>query len=390
MQTRIDISDAVLQWVVRKTQFAALPPKAAAHLTKWVSGEEKPTFNQLEEVSKATGIPLGYFFLQQPPHEDVPLMEYRTVNSVSFSQPSRSLIATIHEMEMVQDWTREYMIAEGITPPACVGAFKSHDDAAVCAAKVREILELSENWFEKHPNAAASYRFMRNAISNAGVLVMMNGVVGNNTHKPLDIAEFRAFAMVDAYAPLIFINTNDSESGKLFSLIHEFAHVCVGESDFFNDRSSGAETVRPVEVLCNAVAAEILVPQNLFLAKWNECMQNYDEGTAVQVLSGFFKCGTTVIARRALDNGKISREVYRKIAKAAIEQYNETRRRNKEEGEGGGDYYRTKRSKIDKRFFEMLTNSVLAGRTQYTDAFRLTSTNRATYEKLVGAQKGGV
>lgn len=144
MQTRIDISDAVLQWVVRKTQFAALPPKAAAHLTKWVSGEKKPTFNQLEEVSKATGIPLGYFFLQQPPHEDVPLMEYRTVNSVSFSQPSRNLIATIHEMEMVQDWTREYMIAEGITPPACVGAFKSHDDAAVCAAKVREILGLSE------------------------------------------------------------------------------------------------------------------------------------------------------------------------------------------------------------------------------------------------------
>ena len=38
----------------------------------------------------------------------------------------------------------------------------------------------------------------------------------------------------------------------------------------------------------------------------------------------------------------------------------------------------------------MLTNSVLAGRTQYTDAFRLTSTNRATYEKLVDMQKGGV
>jgi Zn-dependent peptidase ImmA (M78 family) len=316
-------------------------------------------------------------------------MEYRTVNSVSFSQPSRSLIATIHEMEMVQDWTREYMIAEGITPPACVGAFKSHDDAAVCAAKVREILGLSENWFEKHPNAAASYRFMRNAISNAGVLVMMNGVVGNNTHKPLDIAEFRAFAMVDAYAPLIFINTNDSESGKLFSLIHEFAHVCVGESDFFNDRSSGAETVRPVEVLCNAVTAEILVPQNLFLAKWNEYIQNYDKEIAIRVLSGFFRCGTTVIARRALDNRKISREVYRKIAKAAIEQYNKEKQRNKEKG-SGGDFYRTKLSKMDKRFFAMLTNSVLEGRTQYTDAFRLTSTNRATYEKLVGAQKGGV
>ena len=390
MQTRIDISDAVLQWVVRKTQFGTLPPQKADQLSKWVSGEKKPTFNQIEQFSRAAGIPLGYFFLQQPPHEDVPLMEYRTVNSVSFSQPSRSLIATIHEMEMVQDWTRDYMIAEGITPPACVGVFKSRDDAAGCAATVREILGLSENWFEKHKSAEDSYRFLRNAISNASVLVMMNGIVGNNTHKPLDIAEFRAFAMIDEYAPLIFINTNDSENGKLFSLIHEFAHVCMGESDFFNDRSSSATTVRPVEVLCNAVAAEILVPQNLFLAKWNECMQNYDEETAVQVLSGFFKCGTTVIARRALDNGKISREVYRKIAKAAIEQYNETRRRNKEEGEGGGDFYRTKFSKIDKRFFGMLTNSVLEGRTQYTDAFRLTSTNRGTFEKLADMQKDGV
>ena len=45
---------------------------------------------------------------------------------------------------------------------------------------------------------------------------MMSGIVGNNTHRPLNIDEFRAFSVIDEYAPLIFINSNDSINGKLF------------------------------------------------------------------------------------------------------------------------------------------------------------------------------
>lgn len=390
MQAKVNISAAILQWVMRTVQLDTLPPQVTDNLSKWISGEKEPTFNQIEIVSRATGIPLGYFFLQQPPREDVPLMEYRTVNSISFSYPSRNLIATIHDMEMVQDWTREHMIAEGITPPACVGAFKKQKDTAVCAAEVRKILGLSENWFENHRTVDDSYRFIRSAISNAGVLVMMSGIVGNNTRRPLDIEEFRAFAMIDEYAPLIFVNTNDSANGRLFSLIHEFAHVCVGESDFFNDRNSGMAAIRPVEVVCNAVAAEILVPQSLFLMQWDNCIQNHTDEETIQTLANFFKCGITVIARRALDNGKISSALYHEIAALAIKLYNDKRRRDKEKGAGGGDFYRTASNRIDKRFFRMLANSVLEGQTQYTDAFRLTNTNRCTFERLAEGQMGGV
>ncbi len=40
------------------------------------------------------------------------------------------------------------------------------------------------------------------------------GVVGSNTRRKLDIEEFRGFMLYDEYAPLIFINANDSISGK--------------------------------------------------------------------------------------------------------------------------------------------------------------------------------
>ena len=67
---------------------------------------------------------------------------------------------------------------------------------------------------------------------------MMSGIVGNNTHRPLDVEEFRALSVIDAYAPLIFINSNDSINGRLFSLLHEFSHICIGENSLFNDRYS--------------------------------------------------------------------------------------------------------------------------------------------------------
>lgn len=62
---------------------------------------------------------------------------------------------------------------------------------------------------------------------------MLNGVVGENTHRTLSIDEFRVFAMVDEWAPLIFINGADSQGARLFSLFHEIAHIWLGENDLY-------------------------------------------------------------------------------------------------------------------------------------------------------------
>ena len=387
MQVNVSISDAILQWIVRGIQFDTLPPDVVDNLKKWVAGEKTPTFNQVEKASKATGIPLGYFFLQTPPEERIPLMEYRTVNSFSLERPSRNLIDTIHDMEQVQTWTRDHMISEGMQPVDCIGIFGQEADPIDCANIIRDILKLPVDWFTKCRNAEESFRFIRKTISNVGVLVMMSGIVGNNTHRILDIEEFRAFVLIDEYAPLVFINTNDSPNGRLFSLLHEFAHVCAGENDFFNDRQRNTTQVKPIETLCNAIAAEILVPHELFLNMWAETIKDNSAEETISILAKTFKCGTTVIARTALDNGKISGELYSKTASLAIQLYRENRRRN---GESGGDFYRTAASRIDHRFFQMLTRSVSEGRTLYSDAFRLTNTNRSTYSRLVQEQIGGV
>lgn len=387
MRVDVRISEDILQWVISSIQMDSLPVEIADNLMKWISGEKIPTFNQIEKTSKATGIPLGYFFLETPPEEKIPLLEYRTIHSISFEHPSRNLIETIHDMEMIQSWTRDCMVSEGIEQPACVEAFSGESDINGLVQKVRDLLGISVDWFSKCKNVDDSYRFIRKRISDSGTLVMMNGIVGNNTHRALDINEFRAFAMIDQYAPLIFINANDSMNGRLFSLIHEFAHVCLGQNDFFNDRQSTLSSVSTTEKLCNAIAGEILVPQDIFRKTWNKEIKEYSAEETIILLAKTFRCGSVVIARKALDNHKINNDLYNKIALRAMMIYKENR---KQSAESGGDYYKTAASRIDQRFFRLLIRSVSEGKTQYSDAFRLTNTNRSTYTKLVQEKIGGV
>lgn len=387
MQATVNVSKEILEWVMACVRLDILPTQIANYLSSWLSGEKTPTYNQIEKVSKATGIPLGYFFLQTPPVEDVSLLNYRTVDSISLSNPSRNLMDTIHDMEQVQDWMHQYQLSVGEGKLPFVGAMNEGSAISSFVSMVRRTLGLNEDWFRLCKDAEDAFRKIRQAISEAGVVIMMNGIVGNNTHRPLEISEFRAFAIVDEYAPLIFINSNDSINGRLFSLLHEFAHICLGMNSFFNDRHSDGNAVSKTEKLCNGVAAEILVPQQLFLNEWTNSVQNMDAEHTIDVLAKVFRCGSTVIARRALDSGLIDKKLYQKIAKLAIDRYNESGKKKKENP--GGDFYRTAASRIDQRFFKLLRGSVVEGKTLYSDAFRLTNTNRSTYAALSEQIGGG-
>lgn len=325
---KVHIEKDVLEWVLQQCQNVAINDETTMLLDKWMTGEKTPTFNQVEKVSKATRIPFGYFFLQEPPVEDTSLLEYRTVHSIDLETPSRDLMDTIHDMELIQDWIKEDLLQKGIDPPDFIGAMNVQSDVNDFANYSRNILGLNLKWFLQGKSSYDSFRYIRNAISNAGVAVMMSGIVGNNTRRSLSIDEFRAFTLIDELAPLIFINSNDSWNGKLFSLLHEFNHIVLGKSSFYNDRYSAQQRVSKLEVLCNAVTAEILVPHQLFLKEW-EILGDAEASEKINVVAKIFRCGTIVVARRALDARFISEDTYDIAVNTAIEFFNEQRKKEK-------------------------------------------------------------
>lgn len=381
MAATYNVSPDVLTWVFQKAQNNPLPLKSIPLLQAWIDGTKVPTFSQIEDVSNETRIPLGYFFLNTPPEEKIPLLQFRTVKSEQYKDPSRNLIDTIHDMERIIDWTKNSMIESNSEPNEVVGSQRNVKDPLVLANYIRRILGLNINWAIYSHSAEESFKILRDRINSVGVIVMQNGTARGNSKRPLDVNEFRAFTIIDNYAPLIFINACDSQNAKLFSLLHEFAHICIGVDSLFNENHWHSHpNYNVVEILCNAVAAELLVPTEPFRNKWQElkptCSSTDD---IIEKTAYYFKCGQVVVARKASDLGLINKEKYNQIANTAKQQYLDAKGRK---NSSGGNYYATMASRIDRRFFNMLLESVLQGKTQYTEACKLTNTNRITFSEL--------
>lgn len=381
----VNIKPEIINWVLSQIREDIFEENIINNINDWLNGTKTPTFKQIEDLSKKTNIPLGYFFLQKPPEEKIELLEYRTIDSIQLMKPSRNLIDTIYHMERIRDWMKDYRQEMGFGILSVVGCMDNVDEISTIAKRIRNDLELNETWYEQCSNSREAFNFIRGRLETCGVIVMMSGIVGSNTHRPLDINEFRAFVMVDKWAPLIFINATDSDGSRLFSLLHEAVHIWIGKDDLFNDRYIITSGVSATEKLCNAVTAELMVPKDIFLNKWNEINET-DVFETIAKLSKYFRCGEVVIARRAKDFNKINQDVYNHIVETAIENYNKMKEKKED---NRGDYYNTMHSRLDGCFVRALCESINLGRTSFTEAYRLTNTSPKTFAE-VAQRLGGM
>lgn len=380
----VTIKPNIIKWLLKKVEMANIGGEVLDLLLKWNTGERTPTFAQVELVSKKTNIPFGYFFLNNPPQEKCELVDYRTIDSISIQNPSQNLLDTIKNMTEIQDWMVEYLNDNGYGELDYVGSYSINDGIKDIAKCIRGLLGIEIDWYKNSRNIADSFRTIKKACQRCGIVIMMNGVVGTNTHRKLDVREFRAFTLVNKHVPLVFINTCDSEAGKLFSIFHEIAHIVLGKNSLYNDSQSGSEGVSRLETICNAVAAEILLPITNFEESWNEL--NMSDENRIYFIAQSYKCSRYVVARRALDSGKISKQVYNSIIKQIISYYEACAKSNNKSD--GGNFYATMVSKFDPNVIMAMSRSAKEGKLQYTRMFRMTGTNRTTFDKIVTAIGG--
>jgi Zn-dependent peptidase ImmA (M78 family) len=116
--------------------------------------------------------------------------------------------------------------------------------------------------------------------------------------------------------------------------------------------------------VCNAAAAEVLVPLVEFLKLWDE-QPSLPELQRIGVLRREFKVSGLVIARRALDQGLISADLYKEIYAAARKEGSDT---------SGGDFYRTLGARNGKRFARTVVELAHAGNISLRQAGRLLNT----------------
>ena len=363
MSARADVNPELLAWA---RQRSGVDPDALERrfpqLTSWEHGDRAPTLKQLESFAQATHTPVGFLFLPEPPVERIPIPDYRTPGDTGVQRPSANLLDTIYQCEQRQDWYRDFASLNNEPVIGVVGALTTAVPTVEAADVIRraigfEVAARGSTWSD-------ALRILVERAEALGVLVMVSGVVGSNTHRKLNPREFRGFVLPDRFAPLVFINGADTKAAQIFTLVHELTHLWLGGAAL-DDADPTAAPGPDVERWCNQVAAEVLVP---IAALADETGPGESLADTIERLAYKFKVSTLVVLRRLYDARHLSWDAYRAAYEAEYQRIMEIL---SERPAGGGNFFNTQPARVSRRFARAVVTSTLEGQTLYRDALQL-------------------
>jgi Zn-dependent peptidase ImmA (M78 family) len=269
-------------------------------------GDVHLTYPQFLNLARRYKVSVLVFYNSAVPDRYLPLDDLRTAGS----RPVKEEASLRKEMERIID-KRETMV--DIIPPgdlpdySWVGSIPRDSTTTLQASE--NIITFFNCELEAREGIKDEYdalRFWKNRFDQKGILVFQVSNFGP------DIA--RGFSIKDLPYPVIAITSKDAVLGRVFTLLHELVHL------FLDERSGVCKflspmNVSPVEQYCNAVAAEILVPQSDLLSlpvvRDHEEKCEWNEQTIV-LLSKKYWVSREVIMRRLLDLGKTTQDFYDK------------------------------------------------------------------------------
>lgn len=377
-RVQITLQPDVLQWARQRAGISRDELACRMHVKTERVREWEETGNitmaQADRLADRTHTPVGFLYLSKPPEDNLPIPDFRTRRADALApRPSPDLLETVYAMQRRQAWMREDLIEGGAEPLGFVGAYSVAHNHREVASAMREALGIANDWAEDMSTWTHALRFLRDKLDAAGVLVIFNGVVGNSTRRQLDPGEFQGFALVDDYAPLIFVNNSDFIAAKMFTLAHELAHVCVGESGV-----SHFERLQPpqnaTERFCDQAAAEFLVPESSLRDLWRSVAHASDP---YQSIARQFKVSAIVAARRALDLGLIDRDTFF----AFYDSHTQQKGTGQPTG-AGGDFWNTQGWRLGPRFAGAVVRAAKEGRLTYREAYSLTGLSGEAFENL--------
>mgnify|MGYP006431118569 CR=1 FL=1 len=372
MTTRVEnINSDVIIWAITRAgykleNFYVENPD----VLDWITGNKNPTIKQLEKFTHKVHVPFGYLFMNEPPKEEIPIPFFRTEYGFK-NKISLNVYHTIQITKDRQNWLTDYLKESDYPDLDFVGKYNNNSNYKEIANDIRNTLKLSVNWASKHDTWEQALDYLTLQIEEIGIIINFNGVVGNNTKRKILVEECRGFVLVNSKAPFLFINSADAKSAQMFTLMHELAHIWLGESAGFDNKQM-LPADDPTELLCDKVAAEFLVPEIHFRNKWHNTKD-------IKRLSRIFKVSPIVIARRALDLNLISKSSFFEFYNNHISEF----LYKKNNQSPGGNFYATAKKRISLRFANYVNNAVKENNLLYRDAYKLTSLKGNTYEKFI-------
>lgn len=412
MSREVSINPAILIWaresaglevdeaVARLGLTSTEKLSGAEKLARLESGEQKPTRSQLSKIAATYRRPLLTFYLPEPPARGDRGEDFRRAPTSVSPRENALLDTLLRDIRARQEMVRELVQEDDeFTTSPLVGAFRMENGVEAVARGITTALDF-ENTAAKRAklDTDSLFKLLRAKADGAGFFVLLVGDLGSH-HSALSADVFRGFAIADPVAPFIVINDQDARAARSFTLIHELAHVAIGQSGVSGmpDRETPHDNHALIERFCNDVAGEFLLPDAQLGAK-PEPLNSGDVGATHEVIAQIatrWCVSEPMVAYRLNRKGWIGSSVYDQLVANFTarwrDQKQKTRDANKED-EGGPSYYVVRQSKLGNALLEVVRRTLRDHTLTHTKAAKVLGVKPSSvepllrgYEKSIGA-----
>jgi Zn-dependent peptidase ImmA (M78 family)/transcriptional regulator with XRE-family HTH domain len=386
MADKAFITPNVLKWARESVKMseeiaAAKASVSVDRLQEWENGTSHPTIKQAQSLAKAYKRPFALFFLPEIPRDFQPLQDFRKSGSKTLTTSS---ILIIREIQQKQAWIRDTYAENDEIELPFVGKYNITSNPQEVAQDILETLDIHPaNYKTENP-----IKEWIDAAETKGIFVSRTSFI--HSRLKLDSEELQGFAISDSYAPFIFINSDDWNAPQLFTLLHEIAHIWIAETGISNEvepEIKNKEKFHPVELFCNEVAANALMPKDIIL---NFGTQIYENSKDVFKTAKLLGVSSFALLVRAVNLGLISIPVYQKLKKQADVDFAEYLKREAEKKEklkekdnrGGPNYFLLQLNRNSRLFTQTVLDAFRGGYIEPTLASTLLNVQINKFPKL--------
>ena len=279
------------------------------------SGQALPTRNQLSSFANVYKRPLLTFYLEGPPKIGRRGQDFRQSPDSRSARDNGMLDALLRNVKARQEMVRDILKDDvDFKPLDFIGRSQMKDGVAAVVRSISSklVFDYTDVRLRKG-DATALFTRLRKAAEDVGVFVLVLGDLGSH-HSSIAPSVFRGFAIADDIAPFVVLNSKDARPARAFTLIHELAHVWLGQTGVSGSMSIAVPTNdnARIEQFCNDVAGEFLLPDQYFRLGIPQFDKSDAETarTFVDRIASQWSVSEPMVAYRLQRLGELSARVY--------------------------------------------------------------------------------
>lgn len=325
------------------------------------SGKIHPTSAVLERMAAIYRQPLIAFYLVEPPGECDYGVDFRSLyprhNAKTLDADLKALIRNVRvRQEMLKAALEDEEDAQNLP---FVASQRMSDGVTRVVAQIRSVLGMSAPRYYAMSNPESAFDLLRDRAHRAGVFVLLENDSGSH-HSMIGLDRFRGFVIADAAAPFVVINDRGAKSALSLTLLHEFAHLILG-----NTGLSGANAKNYIEKFCNDVASNFLLPAGeLTKLRLGPETELETEADRIGAFSAKRNLSRSMVAYRAWRSGKITFRSYRSLNQRFGDEWHQFARKRLDlsgERQGGTGYSAAYKYRIGKKLIDTTQELWLSG-----------------------------